>query len=63
MKHSEAIKIVNAHLDWVDDKTDKWNYTEKAFNDALRVLINDCQHPFGYVQNGKCLNCGKTLEK
>ena len=64
MKYEQATQIIQHHIEWLrSDKSIEYKYTEEAFNEALSVLLNDCQHAFGYVQDGKCLNCGKTLSK
>jgi len=40
MNLQQAKEIVQAHLDWVDGNKEAFSkYNEKAFNDALRVLL------------------------
>lgn len=44
MNLPQAKEIIQSHLDWVDgDEQEFSKYNEKAFNDALRVLLSHKQ--------------------
>ena len=43
MDLQEAKQVIEAHLEWVDQKKNapiNYDYTEDAFNQALRVVVN-----------------------
>lgn len=40
MKLKQAQQIIEHHLEWIkSDKTGEYKYTERAFNEALEVVL------------------------
>ena len=42
MKYEQATQIIQHHLEWLrSDKSIEYKYTEKAFNEALKVVLKN----------------------
>jgi len=49
MKLKQAQQIIEYHLEWIkSDKTGEYKYTERAFNEALEVVLHN-SHKNGFA--------------